>query len=288
MTSPPAIPAIPADSSGASRPFWSVMIPTYNPSAEFLEETVRSVLAQAPGADEMQIEIVDDCSSDFDLGDFARRFEGRVTTHRNPARLGLAGNWNTCVMRARGRWVHILHQDDLVLDGFYRRLREGTQIEPAVGAAVCQHYQIDDVGARKVLLSRIKAQSPGVLETWIEHVFVGLSFQTPAVVVRRDVYETLGGFDPRFFYVTDWDMWKRIAARFPIWFDPEPLACYRRHGAAVSVELMRIRDEHRRDPREHRGVRVLSAGADPRRSHPPCRGVLLAARAPKRMANVPA
>jgi glycosyltransferase involved in cell wall biosynthesis len=237
ITSSPSIPAVPA---GTHRPFWSVMIPTYRPSPDFLQQTIRSVLDQAPSPDEMQIEVVDDCSPEFDPGDFvARRFAGRVGAHRHPRRLGMAGNWNAAVARARGRWVHLLHQDDLVLDGFYRRLGEGVLADPAVGAAVCQHYLIDGGGSRKTLLSRVRATTPGVLENWIEYVFVGLSFQTPAVVVRRDVYETLGGFDPRFRYVVDWDMWKRIAARFPVWFDPEPLACYRRHGEAASIGLMR-------------------------------------------------
>jgi len=46
----------------ATRPFWSVMIPTYNARANYLEETLKSVLQQDPGPEQMQIEVVDDCS----------------------------------------------------------------------------------------------------------------------------------------------------------------------------------------------------------------------------------
>jgi glycosyltransferase involved in cell wall biosynthesis len=42
-----------------ARPLWSVMIPTYN-CADYLRETLASVLAQDPGPEEMQIEVVDD------------------------------------------------------------------------------------------------------------------------------------------------------------------------------------------------------------------------------------
>ena len=45
------------------RPVWSVMIPTYN-CARYLRETLASVLAQDPGPDQMQIEVIDDCSTD--------------------------------------------------------------------------------------------------------------------------------------------------------------------------------------------------------------------------------
>ena len=40
------------------------MIPTYNPRADYLEETLRSVLQQDPGPEQMQIEVVDDGSTD--------------------------------------------------------------------------------------------------------------------------------------------------------------------------------------------------------------------------------
>jgi glycosyltransferase involved in cell wall biosynthesis len=37
------------------------MIPTYNPRADYLEETLRSVLQQDRGPDQMQIEMEHEC-----------------------------------------------------------------------------------------------------------------------------------------------------------------------------------------------------------------------------------
>jgi hypothetical protein len=34
-------------------------------------------------------------------------------------------------------------------------------------------------------------------------------------------------------------MWKRIAAAYPLWYEPEPLACYRRHAGSASVAFQR-------------------------------------------------
>ena len=53
---------------------------------------------------------------------------------------------------------------------------------------------------------------------------------TPCIVVRRSVYEELGGFDNRLVYAEDWEMWVRVAARFPVYYEERPLACYRMHG----------------------------------------------------------
>jgi hypothetical protein len=53
--------------------------------------------------------------------------------------------------------------------------------------------------------------------------------------VRRDVYERLGGFDDRIqSYGEDWEMWTRIAAHYPVWHEPEPLALYRVRAASLS------------------------------------------------------
>ena len=62
-TSPPHIPPLEADTL---RPLWSVMIPTYNCYA-YIKEAIESVLIQYPGPELMQIEVVDDYSTDGDV-----------------------------------------------------------------------------------------------------------------------------------------------------------------------------------------------------------------------------
>ena len=233
----PVVPAVP---DRIQRPFWSVMIPTYNPRNDYLEQAIDGVLAQDWGAGEVQIELVDDASDKFDPASFLeKRGEPRLSCHRKRQRTGIGGNWNTCIERARGHWVHILHQDDLVLPGFYERLGEGIAAEPELGAAFCQGYILDEEGAQGGFTTYIGQEEPGLLSDWVEHVFVGLAIQTPTIVVNRRVYETLGGFDTDLRYVVDWEMWKRIAARYPIWYEPMPLAGYRKHSSATTRALQK-------------------------------------------------
>jgi glycosyltransferase involved in cell wall biosynthesis len=216
------------------------MIPTFEPSPEHLAQALTSVLAQDPGRAEMEIMVIDDHSREVDpRGCLSPSLRDRVSWFRQETHVGISGNWNTCISAARGQWVHILHQDDTLRPGFYARLRDGIGRAPAtVGAAVCRDVVIDEDGQEQVAQVLVR-DTPGLIDDWIEHVFVQLHLRAPAVVVRRSVYETLGGFSPDLQYALDWDMWKRIASKYRLWYEPAALACYRRHSRSASFGFMR-------------------------------------------------
>jgi glycosyltransferase involved in cell wall biosynthesis len=229
-------PLITGTEGSGTRPYWSVMIPTYNPRTDYLEQTLRSVLQQDPGPDQMQIEVVDDCSKDDTASEVTRRVgAGRVTFHAESQNRGLAHNWNRCIERARGHWVHILHQDDIVLPGFYDRLRKAVECSDA-GAIFCRHAWMNSKG-HWIQLSELHRESPGLFDDWHAKITVQQMIQCAAIAVRRRVYEQLGGFLPHLRYVPDWEMWQRIASQFPFCFEPSILACYRVHPNSATSRL---------------------------------------------------
>lgn len=236
MTSLETLPRITPAPEGP-RCLWSVMIPTYNPKPGYLEETLRSVLQQDPGREVMQIEIVDDGSPNGAPVELVRQTAGdRVTVHSEPRNRGLAGIWNLCIQRARGEWIHILHQDDLALPGLYEKLSAGCLPKPPPGLAYCRHAFVDGDG-RQMGLSELDAPQPGWLARPLEHFARRQRVQTPAVVVRRAAYEALGGFRSDLKFTLDWEMWCRIAAKFPVWYEPAVLASYRLHPSAETSRL---------------------------------------------------
>jgi glycosyltransferase involved in cell wall biosynthesis len=114
-TSPPIIAPV---TDQAHRPLWSVMIPVYN-CLGYLQKTLSSVLAQDPGPEIMQIAVIDDCSSDGDVWALVQQLgKGRVEYFRQEQNRGSLRNFETCLNRSRGHWVHLLHGDDWVAPGF--------------------------------------------------------------------------------------------------------------------------------------------------------------------------
>ena len=229
------VPLISNETDFGARPFWSVMIPTYNARADYLEEALKSVLQQDPGPAQMQIEVVDDCSPDGPPVQVVRGIAGdRIKVHREPMNNGLAGIWNRCIERAYGEWVHILHQDDIVLPGFYEHLYRGIVGNPNISMAFCR-FAIVDANGHWNELGPLERATPGVLNNWLERVATGYHVECPAVVVKRATYEALGGFRTELTSVLDVEMWVRIAANAPVYYEPKILAGFRRHGSNESA-----------------------------------------------------
>jgi glycosyltransferase involved in cell wall biosynthesis len=228
-----------------ARPRWSVMIPTFN-SGRFLASTLESVLVQDPGPSVMQITVVDDHSTEDDPADVLRSLgAARVELVRQPQNVGHVRNFNTCLERSRGHLVHLLHGDDQVRPGFYEAMRRPFEAHPDVGAAFCRFIAMDERGHWHTLAPLVRDES-GVLDGWLEEIALGQRLQAPSIVVRRDVYERVGGFDDRIrFYGEDWEMWVRVAAHTAVWYETEPLAVYRTHGASLSGRSARTGDNVR-------------------------------------------
>ena len=219
---------VPPQRADAARPRWSVMIPTYR-CERFVAQALRSVLDQDLGPRFMQIEVVDDCSADG-VEAVVRDMGGdRVSFYAQPRNVGHIANFHTCLTRARGDIVHLLHGDDFVRPGFYAALQRGFDADPDVGAAFSRSAYVDADG-RETDVVPAETEIAGVLPRALQRLATEQRIMTPSIAVRRSVYEYLGGFDRRLSCAEDWEMWVRIAARYRIWYEPESLACYRRHA----------------------------------------------------------
>ncbi|HEV2483242.1 MAG TPA: glycosyltransferase [Puia sp.] len=228
LSPPPVLPL----KGSEDRPLWSVMIPVYN-CGNYLPQALRSILMQDPGPELMQIEVIDDCSTDIDVEELVGSIgRGRIRYYRQPENVGSLRNFETCLNRSRGQWVHLLHGDDYLSPGFYEEIADLFLAYPEAGAAFTGYYQVKADG-ELLYPNPTLSEKPGYVDNWMDIVGQSQPLQPPAVVVKRAVYERLGSFFGM-QYGEDWEMWVRISASFPVVHSPRRLANYRVHTTGIS------------------------------------------------------
>lgn len=204
------------------------MIPTYN-CYDHLKVALGSVLEQDMGPEKMQIQVVDDFSTDGDVEALVQEMgKGRVEFYRQPRNRGSLRNFETCINHARGHYVHILHGDDALYKGYYAEIEMLFNKFPEAGAAFTGLEYINQQGAHISVFKR-EADDITLLTDMLYRLTERLRMQYVCVTVKRSVYEELGSF----FGVTygeDWEMWTRISTKYPFAYSPRIFARYREHG----------------------------------------------------------
>ena len=211
-------------------PLVTVVIPCYN-QAHFLGEAIESVLSQS--YKRFEIVVVDDGSTD-DTSEVATRYP-RVRCIRQENQ-GLSGARNTGIGHARGEYLVFLDADDRLLpEALEAGVRElGAHPECAFVSGRCNNIGPDG--------SPLK--DPPRLHVEGDHYLALLRrcyIWPPAVVMfRRWVFEAVGGFDTSLRSSEDYDMYLRIARRFPVCNHKGAIVEYRHHGASMTRNLPRM------------------------------------------------
>lgn len=209
-----------------NRPLWTVLIPARN-CGSYLQETVQSVLQQDRGVEQMEIIILDDCSDDpSEAQSWTAQTQGRVRVLRHETNVGKSANYQSGLEASRGHLIHVLHGDDFVGPGFYQTMEACFEQYPEAGAFFSESEYIDEQGEVIGRTGQLQPTS-GILESFAERQYVNQQVQTPSIVMRRTVYESVGGFDHRLTAFEDWEMWFRASLSFPVGFNANALAAYR-------------------------------------------------------------
>jgi glycosyltransferase involved in cell wall biosynthesis len=174
-----------------SAPSVSVVIPAYN-AVGYLKGAVDSVLAQTYPVHE--IIVVDDGSADSTF-EIASRLPSPVRAIRK-ANGGPASARNTGVREATGDWIAFLDADDAWIPG--KLERQLALVEPDTGVVHCL-YKPSLRPPDKVTFG----------DLWERNCIA-----TSTVIIRRKVFQDLGGFDEdrEIVGVEDYNLWLKLAA----------------------------------------------------------------------------
>ncbi|MGI4729859.1 MAG: hypothetical protein ACRYGB_14890, partial [Janthinobacterium lividum] len=138
---------------------------------------------------------------------------------------GSLRNFETCLNRAKGQWIHLLHGDDRIENGYYQEIESLFSKHPEAGAAFTNNKFISRAG-ESLFVKKQLLKEPGILKDFLLKIAQWQLLEPAAITVKRSVYEELGSFYA-VHYGEDWEMWTRIAAHYPVAYSPKCLASYR-------------------------------------------------------------
>jgi GT2 family glycosyltransferase len=239
----------------------SVIIPTYN-GERYIKQAVDSVLGQTYG--DFEIIVVDDGSTD-NTAERLRLYGDRITyLYQENRKLPAARN--TGIRAARGEYLAFLDSDDLFLPHKLAAQARYLDERPDVGLVASGHQYVDEAG-QLLQESRPWIGRPAIT---LESILFGGLAPVHAVLLRRDWFDRVGGFDEQFAYCEDMDLWYRLAlAGCPMVWEPAVVCQYRLHANNMSrspethfAYLRRALDKAFADPRLPANLRARRAELD--------------------------
>jgi glycosyltransferase involved in cell wall biosynthesis len=205
-------------------------------AARFIGATLASAARQG---DELgEIIVVDDGSTDATAA-----IVGSFPDHRvrlvSSCGQGVSAARNTGARLATGEWLMFLDADDLLREAALARLCAAAAASPDADVIYGDYDRIDAQGravGRRGLLKARRKPSGEVLQDLLAGNFI---VNGGIMIVRKRVFDRLGGFDEALRFCEDWHCWCRLAAVARFRFLPEIVLDYRVHSANTMSSTQR-------------------------------------------------
>ena len=217
----------------------SILIPTYN-GASFIAPAIDSVLKQ-DGID-FEIIIVDDNSTDGTVAIVQAYDDPRIRLFQNVANLGAEGNWNRALALAKGAYIKLLPQDDLLLPGCLAAQIAVLAADKEENIAIVfGAREIIDQGGRIITRRGFRGPPGRIAAASIAQACVrkgtNVIGEPGAVLFRRSLTERVGPFNSEQPYVIDLDYWLRLLAHGDAWYMEQPVSAFRVSNGSWSIAI---------------------------------------------------
>ena len=202
------------------QPLVSVLITTYN-REKYIGQAIESVLAS--DYSHFELIVVDDGSKDTTVA-LAEKYaqkDPRIKVFINEKNLGDYPNRNQAAKHAVGKYLKYVDADDYIYPWGITLLVQMMEQFPSAGWGLCS------------LVQNVKRPFPFQLtpgEAYAYHYLgAGLFNKAPlSAIIKREVFEAVGGFAP-IRMAGDFEMWHRLAQRYPVVLMPHGMVWYREH-----------------------------------------------------------
>jgi GT2 family glycosyltransferase len=177
-------------------PTFSILTPVFDPPARLLEDCIRSVRAQTYPNWEL---ILLDVSEASHVAPICRRFseiDDRVRTVASP-NSGISANTNLAAGHAIGDWFVLLDHDDELASHALEAIARTIEDHPGASFMYSDEDKVDESGRRS---------DPFFKPDWSPDLLRTVNYVTHLQVVRRDLWERIGGLRPEFDGAQDYDL----------------------------------------------------------------------------------
>lgn len=214
---------------------------------------MNSILGQT--LSDLELLVVDDGSTD-NTAEVVGSYDDERVRYLRLEHVGIARSLNRGLEEVQSGLVAVHDADDWSMPSRLERQVEILETRPAVAVVGCVMKEVDEGGRE---LSRRLPVAAGDVRN-------ALRFFNPvpntSAAYRRDAVLEVGGYDPRFRYANDYDLWMRLADRHVIYNIGEELACRvlasdnfgQTHEREQIAEGLRIRAARLRRSPSLRGV----------------------------------
>lgn len=235
------------------KPTISAIITGYN-YARFLPAAIESVLTQTLPPDE--IIVVDDGSTD-DTAAVVARYADRGVRYVYKENGGAGAARNRGITESRGDLLAFLDGDDRWLPDKLALQVEHIERNPTVGLVTGSERQVYESGGDSFYLRRKRVGAA----SFYPRILVENSIGNPSLtLIKRECFEQVGLFDETMPLGQDWEMWIRIARRFPVGVVDAPLILFTRHATSLTAGKSASRYKSNRQI-QHRYIRRLPSSA---------------------------
>jgi glycosyltransferase involved in cell wall biosynthesis len=207
----------------------SIVMATYN-YAQYLSEAIESVLAQT--FEDWELLVIDDGSTDGTaelLESYAADTRIRIIASDN---LGQPRAKNLGIRLSRASLIAFLDGDDRWRRNKLARQLEEIESNPTIGVLATARQLIDPDG-NPIAIQQAQKLDKNSLEMFLERNPLCFS----SVLIRKELLESFGLFDPRYPVAIDYDLWLRLAERTEFQIIDEVLVEYRTGHANLSSRL---------------------------------------------------
>jgi glycosyltransferase involved in cell wall biosynthesis len=222
------------------RPFFSVIIPTYN-RARFVSKAIDSVVRQTGAT--FEIIVIDDGSTD-DTSDVLRRYGNAITVLRQE-NAGVSAARNAGIEASRGAWIAFLDSDDEWRPGYLLRQAEHSRSHPHAVAHITNAVTLHRNGTTDIhfqgnIARHFRKKDHIVIERPFRVILSHTHWYLQATIIRRDVLYASGLLNPRLTIAEDLDVIARVSLQGPFGLSREILVeTHRRPETIRNLALQR-------------------------------------------------